>query len=76
MYGDSVLMQYADQLLVTGNHAGVPGMSVPAGFNAAGLPVGIHFFAPDYREEILFRAGYAYEQATAAEAWRAKKPAL
>lgn len=76
VYGDSVLMQYADQLLVPGNHAGVPGMSIPAGFNAAGLPLGIHFFAPDYREEILFRAGHAYEQATAAEAWRAKKPAL
>lgn len=63
VYGDSVLMQYADQLLVTGNHAGVPGMSVPAGENAQGLPIGIHFFAPDYREDLLFRAGRAYEKA-------------
>jgi len=63
VYGDSVLMQYADQLLVTGNHAGIPGMSIPAGENAQGLPIGIHFFAPDYREDLLFRAGRAYELA-------------
>lgn len=76
IYGDSVLMQYADQLLVTANHAGVPGISIPAGFDESGLPIGIHFFAPDFREDTLFRAGYAYEQATSAEAWRGKKPAV
>jgi aspartyl-tRNA(Asn)/glutamyl-tRNA(Gln) amidotransferase subunit A len=76
IYGDSVLMQYADQLLVTGNHAGVPGISIPAGFDGTGLPIGVHFFAPDFREDTLFRAGYAYEQATAAEPWRGKKPII
>jgi aspartyl-tRNA(Asn)/glutamyl-tRNA(Gln) amidotransferase subunit A len=76
VYGDSVLMQYADQLLVTGNHAGVSGISVPAGFDEAGLPIGVHFFAADYREDILFRAGRAYEQSTANEAWRGRKPAV
>lgn len=76
IYGDSVLMQYADQLLVTGNHAGLPGISIPAGFDENGLPIGIHFFAPDFREDILFRAGYAYEQATAGEQWRTRKPAI
>lgn len=64
IYGDSVLMQYADQLLVTGNHAGVPGISVPAGLEESGLPLGIHFFAPDFREDLLFRAGAAYEAAS------------
>lgn len=76
IYGDSVLMQYADQLLVTGNHAGLPGISIPAGFDENGLPIGIHFFAPDFREDTLFRAGYAYEQATAREPWRTRKPAI
>ncbi len=76
IYGDSVLMQYADQLLVTGNHAGVPGISVPVGFDETGLPIGVHFFAPDFREDTLFRAGYAYEQATAGAAWRSKRPAV
>src|SRR5262249_23143814 len=47
VYGDSVLMQYADQLTVPGNHAGVPAISVPAGFDADGLPIGIQFIAPD-----------------------------
>lgn len=76
VYGDSVLMQYADQLLVTANHAGVPGISIPAGFDESGLPIGIHFFAPDFREDLLFRAGYAYEQATGQEAWRNRNPAM
>ena len=74
IYGDSVLMQYADQLLVTGNHAGVPGISVPAGFDQEAMPIGIHFFAPDFREDLLFRSGYAYEQATASEQWRMRRP--
>lgn len=76
VYGNSVLMQYADQLLVTGNHAGVPGISIPAGFDENNLPIGIHFFAGDYREDLLFRASRAYELATAGEPWRARKPAL
>ncbi|RPH57831.1 MAG: Asp-tRNA(Asn)/Glu-tRNA(Gln) amidotransferase subunit GatA [Chloroflexi bacterium] len=74
VYGDSVLMQYADQLLVTGNHAGVPGISIPAGFDQDNLPIGVHFFAPDFREDLLFRAGRAYEQATEGETWRGKRP--
>lgn len=76
VYGDSVLMQYADQLLVTGNHAGVPGISIPAGFGADGMPLGVHLFAGDYREDILFRIGRAYEQSTESEPWRARKPAV
>jgi aspartyl-tRNA(Asn)/glutamyl-tRNA(Gln) amidotransferase subunit A len=76
LYGDSVMMQYADQLVVTGNHAGVPGISIPAGFDHDNLPLGLHFFAPDFREDLLFRAGRAYERDTEGEAWREKKPAL
>jgi aspartyl-tRNA(Asn)/glutamyl-tRNA(Gln) amidotransferase subunit A len=74
VYGDSVLMQYADQLVVTGNHAGVPGISIPAGFDKDNLPIGVHFFAPDFREDLLFRAGRAYERATESEPWRQRKP--
>jgi aspartyl-tRNA(Asn)/glutamyl-tRNA(Gln) amidotransferase subunit A len=74
IFGDSVLMQYADQLVVPGNHAGIPGISIPAGFDDENLPIGIHFFAPDFREDILFRFGSAYELATEAERWRKRKP--
>ncbi len=76
IFGDSVLMQYADQLVVTGNHAGIPGISIPAGFDHENMPIGIHFFAPDFREDLLFRSGFAYEQATISEPWRLQKPEL
>jgi aspartyl-tRNA(Asn)/glutamyl-tRNA(Gln) amidotransferase subunit A len=76
VYGDSVLMQYADQLAVTGNHAGIPGISLPAGFDADGLPVGIQLMGPDFSEDILLRAGRAYELGTENETWRQKKPSM
>jgi aspartyl-tRNA(Asn)/glutamyl-tRNA(Gln) amidotransferase subunit A len=76
IYGDSVLMQYADQLTVPSNHAGVPAISIPAGFDAPGLPIGIQLIAPDFKEEYLFRAGHSYEEATSGETWRSREPAL
>jgi aspartyl-tRNA(Asn)/glutamyl-tRNA(Gln) amidotransferase subunit A len=76
VYGDSVLMQYADQLTVPANHAGVPGVSLPAGFDKDGLPIGIQLLGPDFSEETLLRIGYAYEMATAADEWRRRRPPL
>ncbi|MDY6866679.1 MAG: Asp-tRNA(Asn)/Glu-tRNA(Gln) amidotransferase subunit GatA [Chloroflexota bacterium] len=74
IYGDSVLMQYADQLTVPANHAGIPGISIPGGLSDEGLPIGIQLLAPDFMEETLFRVGYAFEQATADADWRRVKP--
>ncbi len=74
VYGDSVLMQYADQLTVPANHAGVPGVSIPAGLDSQGLPLSIQLLGPDFSESSLLRIGRAYEQATAADAWRQVKP--
>ncbi len=74
VYGDSVLMQYADQLTVPANHAGVPGISVPGGIAADGLPIGIQFLAADYQEALLFRIARAYEKASEGESWRQVKP--
>ncbi len=76
MYGDSVLMQYADQLTVAANHAGVPALSVPAGFDEQGLPISVQFFASDFREDVLLRVGHALEQATATAAWRQRRPEI
>jgi aspartyl-tRNA(Asn)/glutamyl-tRNA(Gln) amidotransferase subunit A len=76
VYGDSVLMRYADQLVVPVNHAGVPGISFPAGFDAEAMPLGIHFLAPDFREDLLFRAGRAYEHFSENEPWRQVRQAL
>jgi aspartyl-tRNA(Asn)/glutamyl-tRNA(Gln) amidotransferase subunit A len=74
IYGDSVLMQYADQLTVPANHAGIPGISLPGGLSLEGLPIGIQFLAPDFAEETLFRLGQAYEDATSEADWRNAKP--
>jgi aspartyl-tRNA(Asn)/glutamyl-tRNA(Gln) amidotransferase subunit A len=68
------MMQYSDQLVVTANHAGIPGISVPAGFDTDGLPIGIQFMGPDFSEDILLRAGRSYELVTQAEPWRQRTP--
>ncbi len=72
--GDSVLMQYADQLTVPTNHAGLPALTIPAGLSSEGLPIGVQFIGNDFAEETLFQLGYAFEQTTAKEAWRQRKP--
>lgn len=74
VYGDSVLMQYADQLTVPANHAGIPGISIPAGFDAEGLPIGIQFLGPDFSEGDLFRISRMFEKATENESWRSVRP--
>jgi aspartyl-tRNA(Asn)/glutamyl-tRNA(Gln) amidotransferase subunit A len=76
VYGDSVLMQYADQLTVAANHAGTPGISIPAGLSQGGLPLGIQFLGADFSEDKLLRISRTYEQATESDAWRAIKPAV
>jgi aspartyl-tRNA(Asn)/glutamyl-tRNA(Gln) amidotransferase subunit A len=76
VYGDSVLMQYADQLTVPANHAGVPGISLPGGIASDGLPIGIQLLGPDFSEGRLLQIGRAYELATQAEAWRKVKPGV
>ncbi len=70
VYGDSVLMQYADQLTVAANHAGIPGISFPGGLDSKGLPIGIQLLGPDFSEATLLRAGKTYEDVTAGEDWR------
>ena len=76
VYGDSVLMQYADQLTVAANHAGIPGVSIPGGLSETGLPVGIQLLGPDFSEGRLLRIGRAFEQATETAEWRKVKPAV
>lgn len=74
VYGDSVLMQYADQLTVPANHAGTPAISIPAGLDSERLPIGIQFLAADFQEGKLLRIARAYEQATEGESWRKERP--
>ena len=76
VYGDSVLMQYADQLTVPANHAGVPGISFPGGLDADGLPVGVQLLGPDFSEATLLQLTHAYEKSSADADWRKARPAV
>ncbi|MEX1248329.1 MAG: amidase family protein [Anaerolineales bacterium] len=76
VFGDTVLMQYADQFTVTANHAGVPALSVPAGLGSEGLPLAVQLMGADFSEEKLFRIGRAYEVATENEEWRNERPVV
>ncbi|MFI5265526.1 MAG: Asp-tRNA(Asn)/Glu-tRNA(Gln) amidotransferase subunit GatA [Candidatus Levyibacteriota bacterium] len=60
---DPLAMYLSDALTVTINIAGIPGLSVPAGFSN-GLPVGIQILGPHFSEERLFQIGHAFEQQT------------
>lgn len=74
VYGDSVLMQYADQFTVPANHAGIPGISIPAGLSESKLPIGVQLLGPDFSEETLFRIARAHEIATQNDPWRSATP--
>lgn len=76
VYGDSVLMQYADQMTVPANHAGIPGLSIPGGIANDGLPIGIQFLGPDFSEANLLRIARAYEMITESDEWRKRKPKI
>jgi aspartyl-tRNA(Asn)/glutamyl-tRNA(Gln) amidotransferase subunit A len=44
---------------------GLPAISVPCGFTQGGLPIGWQIAGPHWREDLVLRLAYAYEQATA-----------
>jgi aspartyl-tRNA(Asn)/glutamyl-tRNA(Gln) amidotransferase subunit A len=44
---------------------GLPAISVPCGFTQSGLPIGLQMAGPHWREDLVLRLAYAYEQATA-----------
>lgn len=61
---DPLKMYLMDVLSVTANLAGIPGLSVPAGFSKSGLPIGMQLLGPHFSEDLLFKVGHAYEQQT------------
>ena len=52
--------------------AHLPALSVPCGFTAAGLPIGLQLAGRPFDEATVLRVGHAYEQATA---WHLRRPA-
>ncbi len=69
---DPLAMYLSDVCTLPVNIAGVPAISIPAGF-AGGLPIGLQVIAKPFAEETMFRVAHAYEQATD---WRHFKPRL
>jgi len=55
------------------NAWGLPAISVPCGFTAAGLPIGLQIIGPPWREDKIIQLGYAFEQATE---WHKRRPKL
>lgn len=60
---DPLEMYLEDICTITCNLAGIPGISIPAGFDK-GMPIGLQMLGPLFKEEILLRAAYGFEQAT------------
>jgi aspartyl-tRNA(Asn)/glutamyl-tRNA(Gln) amidotransferase subunit A len=60
---DPVEMYLNDIFTVTVNMAGLPGIAVPAGLDAQGLPLGLQLIGRAFDEETLFAAGQVIEDA-------------
>ena len=67
---DPVSMYLCDIYTCAVNLAGLPALSVPAGF-ANGLPVGLHLVADHFREDLLFATAHNYQHTTD---WHVKQP--
>jgi aspartyl-tRNA(Asn)/glutamyl-tRNA(Gln) amidotransferase subunit A len=79
---DPIFSYIADRLVVNGNLAGIPSISVPCGFarptdgdtpSMDGLPVGLQIIGPQWGEQKIFNVGYAYQQATD---WHRRHPTM
>jgi aspartyl-tRNA(Asn)/glutamyl-tRNA(Gln) amidotransferase subunit A len=67
-----VQMHLSDAFTIPVNIAGVPAITIPAGF-ADGLPIGLQIIGKPFAEENILKAAHAYQQATD---WHKKKPKI
>jgi aspartyl-tRNA(Asn)/glutamyl-tRNA(Gln) amidotransferase subunit A len=70
---DPLKMYLSDILTISINLAGLPGLSMPCGSDAAGLPIGLQLAARPLDEATLLRVAAAYEDATD---WHTRAPSL
>ncbi|AKV54935.1 aspartyl/glutamyl-tRNA(asn/gln) amidotransferase subunit A GatA [Bifidobacterium actinocoloniiforme DSM 22766] len=64
---DPLSMYLSDVATIPANMAGSPAMSIPAGLSDDGLPVGFQFFAPQMRDEVMYKPAAALEAALQAQ---------
>ena len=70
---DPLEMYLSDIFTISVNLAGLPGLSLPCGFDSQGLPIGLQIVGQPFDEETVLRTAHAYEQSTD---WRQRAPAL
>ena len=61
LVNDPLQMYLADVYTISANLAGIPGISIPAGFSSSGLPIGLHLQAGPFEEQKLLQAARMYE---------------
>ncbi len=70
---DPLAMYLSDIYTVSVNLVGIPAVSLPCGFSAAGLPIGMQLLGRNFAEEGLVNLAQAYQMHTN---WHAKRPVL
>lgn len=70
---DPLQMYLSDIFTIPVNLAGTCALSVPAGFSAGGLPIGLQLIGKPFAEETILRAAHAFEQATE---WHTRKAVI
>ena len=61
---DPLKMYLSDLFTLAANLAGIPGISIPCGFSAQGLPIGVQLLGNHFNEAILLKTAYNFEKAT------------
>lgn len=60
---DPLAMYLSDIYTIPANLAGLPAISIPAGFSSGGLPIGLQVIGPAFGEAAMFAVAHAFEQA-------------
>ncbi len=71
--GDPLAMYLEDIYTVTANLAGIPGITIPVGFDDQGLPVGMQLLGNFFAEDDLFTIASVFQEHTH---WHRQRPAL
>jgi aspartyl-tRNA(Asn)/glutamyl-tRNA(Gln) amidotransferase subunit A len=70
---DPLQMYLSDIFTISGNLAGLPGISINCGFTRSELPIGLQLIGKPFDEETVLRVAHAYERATE---WQTRRPRL